>query len=58
MNNQRLRELLEGRTRQLVVEVRTSTADASESSLVKFFPEDGIDVQLSAKVETHIDLGE
>lgn len=58
MSQERISEILAGNTKRIIVRVLTSTSAASDLELVKFFPEDEIEVQLSAKVETIIALGE
>jgi len=54
----RLQELIDGNVKHLVIRIVAGTSFASQEQVVRFFPEDGVEVQLSAKIETHIDLSE
>lgn len=58
MSRTRLDELLDGDVSHMIIRLIGSTSSASNGELVRFYPEDRLKVQLSAKVETEIDLME
>ena len=55
---ERLRKLIDGNVKHLIIKIVAGTSFATQNQIVKFFPEDGIEVQISARIETRIDLSE
>ena len=54
----RLDELIDGNVKHMLVKIVAGTNFASNDQIIKVFPENGIEVQLSAKIETRIDFSE
>jgi hypothetical protein len=55
---ERLTQILDGDIAHIIIRLVGSTSDAASGQLVRFFPEDRVEVQVSAKIETDIDLSE
>lgn len=58
ISKERLDELLDGEISYMVIRLIGSTGGVGDGELVRFYPEDRLKVQLSAKLETEIDLAE
>lgn len=58
MSPQRLEAILDQEIEHVIVRVLGNTSEAADGELVRFYPEDGLEVQLSAKIETDIDFNE
>ncbi|NNC84365.1 MAG: hypothetical protein HKN79_12385 [Flavobacteriales bacterium] len=54
----RLEELTEGGVKYLVIKIVGSTSEGNSGEMVRFYPEDRLAVQVSAKIETEIDISE
>jgi len=58
MSPERLEELLNGNVKHVILRVLGNTSEAEDGAIVKFYPEDEVEIQFSAKIETDIDLTE
>lgn len=58
MSPERLEELLDGDVKHIIIRMLGNTSGAADGALVKFYPEDELEIQFSAKIETELDLTE
>ncbi len=54
----RLQNLMDNNVMNIVIRAMGNTSGSQNESVIKFFPEYTLDIQLSAKIETNIDLSE
>jgi hypothetical protein len=58
MSVERLENLIDGDVKFLEVKIVSGTTFATQDQVIRLYPEDGVEIQLSAKLETRIDITE